>query len=123
MSVRSVFPRRVVFQSATPADRRTSRRSSSVVRARACVRACRHGVVKCAASSDRPCAVFVCSIAALSSQRAVAVVSGESSNEDDGDWPAVHEGERGFRKKNIVFCCKTTKHKYSRLSPATSLVL
>ena len=39
MSVRSVFPRREVFQSATPADR-TSRRSSSVVRARACVRAC-----------------------------------------------------------------------------------
>ena len=40
MSVRSVFPRRTVIQqSATPADR-TSRRSSSVVRARACVRAC-----------------------------------------------------------------------------------
>ena len=39
MSVRSVSPRREVFQSATPADR-TSRRSSSVVRARVCVHAC-----------------------------------------------------------------------------------
>ena len=38
MSVRSVFPHRAVFQSATPADR-TSRRSSSIVRARA-ARAC-----------------------------------------------------------------------------------
>ena len=36
MSARSVFPHRAVFQSATPADR-TSRRSSSVVRARACM--------------------------------------------------------------------------------------
>ena len=37
MSVRSVFPRPAVVQPATPTDR-TSRRSSSVVRARACVR-------------------------------------------------------------------------------------
>ena len=38
MSARSVFPRRAVFQSATPADR-TPRRLSSVVIAHACERA------------------------------------------------------------------------------------
>ena len=43
-----MFPRRAVFQSATPADR-TSRRSSSVVRA-ACVRAYarKRGAMRCA---------------------------------------------------------------------------
>ena len=50
MSVRSVPPPCAVIQSATPADR-TLRRSSSVVRARACVhacvRACRRGAMRC----------------------------------------------------------------------------
>ena len=46
MSVRSVFPPRAVFQSATPPADRTSRRSSSVVRARACVRACERGAMR-----------------------------------------------------------------------------
>ena len=41
MSARSIFPRRAVFQSATPAGR-TSRRSPPVVCARTCVRACVH---------------------------------------------------------------------------------
>ena len=41
MGVRSVFPPRAVFQSATPADRASRRsRSPSVVRACACVHAC-----------------------------------------------------------------------------------
>ena len=55
MSVRSVFPRHAVIQSATPADR-TSRRSF-VGRPRARVRACvRAGVAQCAAGA----CVLVC---------------------------------------------------------------
>ena len=49
---RFVFPRRAVIQSATPADR-TSRRSSSVVLARVCARACACVCVSTAALLSR----------------------------------------------------------------------
>ena len=50
--MRSVFPPCAVFQSATPADC-TSRRSSSVVRARVCERA--RGVRACVRAGGRTC--------------------------------------------------------------------
>ena len=106
MSVRSVFSCRAVIQPATPADR-TSRRSSSVVRARACVRACvqawRNALRVAIARA------WVCVRAFVRALRSALRVAAASSKEKQ---PAKKEGKRvgTLNKKGALrTCCEAEK--------------
>ena len=105
MSVRSVFPLRAAIQSATPADR-TPRRSSSVVRVRACSRACARASVAClhAGAAQR---------AARRKERRPAEKEGGNPEQEKGAARALR-GHRGWwerrvrsciRKKELRVCC------------------
>ena len=86
MSVRSVFPPRAVFQSATPADRTSCRSLSVVVRALACVCACmcarKRGAMRCG-----------CVRAGMRTQRnALQVVEVKMAGRKDGGNPKEENG-------------------------------
>ena len=111
MSARSVFPRRAVFQSATPADR-TSRRSPSVVRARACVRARTQAWRKYAVGA----CVLVCERGAMRCKQEGKMAGREEGGNPEQEKGAarVLRGHRGWwdwrvreciRKKAPCACC------------------